>query len=136
MESTRLKRMIGLIYLSIVVLVFLFNKAILNFSLHRLIVCFNFSLLGLTGRSLIYYAFLKKDERRPLEQNERNNCIFSYVFYAILSFAIVSLIYLISFDNFIKMNLVTFNTIAGFLFTFIGFEITEVGVHYFLNRKS
>ena len=135
MESARLKRRIGIIYLIMMVVTFVLNKMILNFSLHRLIVCFNFALLGLCGRSLIYYGFLKRDEKRELTQDEKNNCIFSYVFYSLLSFAVVSMVYLISFDNFIKMNLILFNTIAGFLFTFIGFEIAEVGAHYFLNKK-
>jgi hypothetical protein len=59
MVSRNLKKVIGVIYLLLVVSIFLINLGIYNRALHRLIVCFNFAYLGLGIRGLVYFGILK-----------------------------------------------------------------------------
>ena len=135
-KSRDLKRIIGLFYFLIVVIIYWLNLNNSNKDFHRLLVCFNASFFGLGTRAYVYYGLFKEDETKSLTKEERNNCIFSYIYYAGVALAVTSFIYLVSYDNFQKMSVMTFNFISLSLFFYTGFAIDEVRRRFLAQEKK
>jgi len=126
MTKRTLKRIIGLVYLMLVVGIYLMVSDWGKLRLPKLIACFNWALFGITCRSLIYYQLKRTGQDEVLKENEAVNTIASYFLYGFTSLAVVSIIYLTFFNTLEMLDLTYFNWIAVPLFSYIGFAINEV----------
>jgi hypothetical protein len=85
-----------------------------------------FRLLGLSARAFVYYGLLRKGENRPLNKNEIRDCIFAYFLYYPMGLgAVISIIFVSSYENLKDMNISLFYTTSFFLFFTVGFAVME-----------
>lgn len=127
MTKRTIKREIGLVYLLIVVSIYLGFSNLSKIIPPKLLTCFNWAFFGITCKALIYYQFKRTGQDELLKKNEAVGTITSYFLYGIASLAVVCLIYLTFFNTFEHEAFSKyFFWIAMFLFSYIGFAITEV----------
>jgi len=127
MTKRQLKAIIGIFYLIIVSCIYLIFSGCGRYSLPKLVACFNWALVGITSRLLIYYQLKITEQDVALKGNEVAGTIAAYVLYAFTSFAVVSLIYVTFFETLEKkLDSQSFFWITMFLFSYVGFSILEV----------
>jgi hypothetical protein len=136
-KSRNLKLWIGVWYLIIIYALFRYNQGnLLNKDLYRFLFCYIFALFGVFIRAFIYFGIFKRDEDKILDKQTITDTIFNYFMYGVTSLAVVSIIYLISFDAFQRLDDTVFYFLSFFLFSYSGFAIEEVRRHFLAKEKN
>ena len=137
MESAALKRKIGICYFVFTGIIFNFLNKIYVIELQRFFVCCAFGFFGLALRTSIYYGILRKIENRKLGKKEIKDCLLAYfLYYPIGLVAVVSIIFVASYENLKNMSFELFFWVSIFLFSSLGFAVKEAMDKFLFTAKT